>query len=84
MNKIIDALTGVITEDTDFVPIVLSTEDIAEEARELRSVYLQISDPWALADRTMTSEQTAYRQALRDIPSQAGFPANITWPTKPE
>lgn len=24
-----------------------------------------------------------YRQALRDIPSQAGFPYNVTWPTKP-
>jgi len=25
---------------------------------------------------------TAYRQALRDIPSQSGFPFNVTWPTK--
>jgi len=25
-----------------------------------------------------------YRQALRDIPQQAGFPTDITWPTKPE
>jgi hypothetical protein len=32
----------------------------------------------------MTSEQTAYRQALRDITAQAGFPTNVTWPTKPE
>ena len=24
-----------------------------------------------------------YRQALRDLPSQAGFPNNITWPAKP-
>ena len=24
-----------------------------------------------------------YRQALRDIPSQAGFPWTITWPTQP-
>jgi hypothetical protein len=24
-----------------------------------------------------------YRQALRDVPEQAGFPDNITWPTKP-
>ena len=26
----------------------------------------------------------AYRQALRDIPSQAGFPWEVQWPTKPE
>lgn len=25
-----------------------------------------------------------YRQALRDVPQQAGFPHNVTWPTKPE
>ncbi len=47
-----------------------------------RNLLLQ-TDVWALADRTMTAEQTAYRQALRDITSQAGFPTNITWPTKP-
>ena len=25
-----------------------------------------------------------YRQNLRDIPAQAGFPHNVTWPAKPE
>lgn len=25
-----------------------------------------------------------YRQALRDVPQQAGFPDNIQWPSKPE
>ena len=25
-----------------------------------------------------------YRQALRDVPQQAGFPTDINWPTKPE
>lgn len=25
-----------------------------------------------------------YRQTLRDIPSQAGFPNEVTWPTEPE
>ena len=30
------------------------------------------------------AEWVAYRQALRDIPAQPGFPENITWPTKPE
>ena len=42
------------------------------------------TDVWALSDRTMTVEQTTYRQALRDITGQDGFPTNITWPTKPE
>jgi len=26
----------------------------------------------------------AYRQALRDITSQPGFPHDVSWPTKPE
>ena len=25
-----------------------------------------------------------YRQALRDVPSQSGFPWEVTWPAKPE
>ncbi len=36
---------------------------------------------------TLTTEQqaelAAYRQALLDVPAQAGFPNNISWPTKP-
>lgn len=53
------------------------------EAPSLRNDLLSETDWWALSDRTMTAEQAAYRQALRDITDQAGFPANITWPTKP-
>lgn len=55
----------------------------ADEARSLRNNLLSETDWWATSDRTMTAEQAAYRQALRDITDQAGFPDNITWPTKP-
>ena len=48
-----------------------------------RNDLLAETDWWATSDRTMTAEQTAYRQALRDITDQSGFPDNITWPTKP-
>jgi hypothetical protein len=51
--------------------------------RVKRDSLIASTDVWALSDRTMTAEQTAYRQALRDITDQAGFPTNITWPTKP-
>ena len=50
--------------------------------RSKRDSLLQETDWWAVSDRTMTAEQTAYRQALRDITSQAGFPFNVTWPVK--
>lgn len=52
--------------------------------RIVRGTLLTETDWWATSDRTMTAEQTAYRQALRDIPDQDGFPTDITWPTKPE
>ena len=61
-------------------------DDLAAEpayVRQERDTLLASTDVWALSDRTMTAEQTAYRQALRDITSQADFPTDITWPTKP-
>jgi len=51
--------------------------------RDTRDSLLQKTDWMALSDITMSSEMTSYRQALRDIPSQEGFPFNITWPTLP-
>tara|TARA_B110001469_G_C9434636_1_gene220574 strand:+ start:287 stop:565 length:279 start_codon:yes stop_codon:yes gene_type:complete len=57
--------------------------DVTEaQVRQERDSLIAATDWWATSDRTMTAEQTAYRQALRDITGQAGFP-DITWPTKP-
>ena len=52
------------------------------QVRAQRDAWLASSDNMALADR-ITEEWRTYRQALRDIPAQAGFPTNITWPTEP-
>ena len=54
--------------------------------RQERDQLLSATDWWAVADRTMTAEQTAYRQALRDISTHANWPdlADSDWPTKPE
>ena len=57
--------------------------ELSRDAGYRRRDLLLETDVWALSDRTMTAEQTAYRQALRDITGQAGFPNNVTWPTKP-
>lgn len=32
----------------------------------------------------LSGEWAAYRQALRDLPEQAGFPFNIAWPEAPD
>lgn len=56
----------------------------AEQYRYVRDDLLAETDWWAVADRTMTDAEISYRQALRDISAQEGFPTTITWPTKPE
>ena len=58
------------------------TSILAKQVRVQRDELLASSDSMALADRITDSWRT-YRQALRDVPAQTGFPANITWPTEP-
>ena len=38
---------------------------------------------WAALDADTQAAWAAYRQALLDVPQQAGFPNNVTWPEKP-
>ena len=51
--------------------------------REERNRLIAETDWWASFDLTMTSEQIAYRQALRDITDNATSLDDVTWPTKP-
>ena len=52
-----------------------------------RNELLLDSDWTQLPNGPLTSDQQAawatYRQALRDITEQAGYPLNVTWPQKP-
>lgn len=48
-----------------------------------RKRLLAASDWMASPDRTMTDAERDYRQALRDITEQDGYPNNVVWPTKP-
>ena len=60
----------------------------AEQAvnmRRTRTDKLKDCDWTQLADSPVDKAVWAtYRQALRDVPTQAGFPWNVVWPTKPE
>ena len=56
----------------------------AASVRTTRDAKLAETDWTALTDVTMAAEMATYRQALRDITEQAGFPSEITWPTEPE
>jgi hypothetical protein len=73
-------LDGVVV-DADVPASAPKTE---EQIRSKRNNLIAETDWWATSDRTMSAEETSYRQSLRDVPSQAGFPADVTWPTKPE
>ena len=56
----------------------------AAEIRKERDAKLTESDWTQVADAPV--DQTAwatYRQTLRDIPAQAGFPNTVTWPIEP-
>ena len=57
----------------------------AERNRNERDRKIAETDWWASSDLTMTAEQTAYRQALRDITTHANWPhlGEDDWPTKP-
>lgn len=55
--------------------------------KEQRNNLLLESDWSMLSDNSLTEEQkteaTTYRQALRDLPAQEGFP-DVEFPTKPD
>lgn len=74
--------------------VALTAEQIADrdaakasEVREKRDDLLSECD-WIVVKSYETganipAEWELYRQALRDIPSQEGFPHTVEWPTKP-
>ena len=54
-----------------------------KELRAERDRKIAETDWWALQDVTMTPEQTAYRQALRDITDTYSSLEDVVWPVKP-
>ena len=60
----------------------------AAEVRSQRDDLLRDSDWTQMPDSPLSeSEKEAwkgYRQELRDVPQQEGFPEAVTWPTLPE
>lgn len=55
----------------------------AIEVRTTRNEMLSQTDWTSGTDVTMSASMKVYRQALRDVPLQAGFPSTITWPQEP-
>ena len=81
---------------TNFAPYVAPTQaeldaELAVYVRADRDTRLEEVDAvagnalrWADLTSAKQAEWSTYRQALLDVPQQAGFPNSITWPTKPQ
>jgi len=90
-NDAVMALIG--TDFAAYVPPTQAELDaaLASEVRADRDGRLTEVDAiagnalrWADLTSAKQAEWSTYRQALLDVPQQAGFPNSITWPTKPQ
>lgn len=78
-------VSNIRQEDGSFADtrvVTLSDEEKAQIARASRDVLLAKTDFYGLSDQTMSDEIAAYRQALRDLPLQEGFP-DVDFPVNP-
>jgi len=65
--------------------IAADNESLAAKVRAERDRKLAETDWTQVADSPVDSTVwSVYRQSLRDIPSQEGFPQEVTWPDQPE
>jgi hypothetical protein len=78
---------GVTTTKAEHEAAYQATLDAstAKGHRNTRASLLAETDFYALSDVTMADAMTAYRQALRDLPSHSNWPdlEDSDWPTKP-
>ena len=87
--------TSVENPDGSYTATPRTSEDLAayqtaKDAEQAKSIREQRTQKLKQTDWTQIADSTAdktawatYRQALRDIPAQAGFPWTITWPDAP-
>lgn len=73
--------------DGEWVQEQLPEPDVASEAIKKRNKYLRYTDKFVLPDFPLSDELksaiVSYRQQLRDLTDQSGFPNNIVWPEQP-
>lgn len=82
-----------VTEEEPYEPPVPTTEELAASVRAERNKRLALTDHLVMPDYPISQENLeeikVYRQALRDIPQQQGFPWNgpddpaCPWPVEP-
>ena len=88
--------TVINVQTKEVISVDLTADEIAEResgkeeraaarVRLDRDSLLAQSDWKQVADAPVDKTAWAtYRQSLRDVPSQSGFPNEVTWPVEPE
>ena len=81
------------TTDEDGVVTTKAEHETAHTARLVadketgirndRDKRIALTDWTGMSDVTMAADMATYRQELRDVPAQAGFPNAVDWPTSP-
>lgn len=70
-----------------FINPIYINDPLAADAIKMRQTFLQNTDWTQTVDSPLSPERKAafatYRQALRDVTKQEGFPNNINWPPSP-
>ena len=94
MEKLYSAENGVVREFTEaeYTQHQIDQQEylisiLPIQIREKRNGLLVNCDWTQTLDSPLNAEQktawTTYRQALRDITTQSGFPTDVTWPSAP-
>ena len=80
-------VTEVNIPEPEVPPYVPSDEELADRIRRDRDEKLEETDFFVMPDYPSDpkdlEEVKTYRQALRDITKQSGFPKEVTWPELP-
>lgn len=97
MTEYVEAITNAVTGEVTLRPyteeeIAVVQVNLPSDIRSDRDLRLQMDvDPiagnalrWAELTDAQRAAWTQYRTDLLNVPQQAGFPHDVTWPTKPE
>lgn len=81
-NAHVKVLREVFNAAEDDIVAAYNADELAR-LRVERNKRIAETDWWANSDLTMTAEQTAYRQALRDITDNYSSLDDVVWPDQP-
>lgn len=93
VNAYADAHPECVTEEQPYTPPVPTTEELAASVRAERDRRITATDYLVMPDYPISQDKfediKVYRQALRDLPQQLGFPWGgsedpaCPWPVEP-